>query len=172
MKSDRLVIVGDNRPLERMMIAALFTRVEEIGGLAHVEGFDALAAAVDRDPGIHLAVIDWNLPGLNGIEGLRYLRGRHPALRLVVMAPPCSRFTLLQALATGIRGWILRSLSTAEKIAALNAVLTGHVFVPDRPDLDAATGSAAAAGWPRPARERVLARFGHAAASSAYDIRR
>jgi len=77
----RVLLVEDNTDARAMMQTALATaghRVEEAS-----DGVSALAVATTFKPDV--VVLDIGLPGMNGYEVARALRGRYPDLRLIAL---------------------------------------------------------------------------------------
>jgi DNA-binding NarL/FixJ family response regulator len=66
----------------------------------------ALDQVVEAQP--DLVLIDISLPDMNGIALARILRERHPALPLAMLTGHRGRRYVEQALAAGVRGYILK----------------------------------------------------------------
>jgi DNA-binding NarL/FixJ family response regulator len=77
-----------------------------------------------------LLLIDLDLPGLGGAEGLARLRRRWPALRVAVLANEDRRETILQCLGAGVHGYILKSVSSDQLCEAIRTIGAGGVHVP------------------------------------------
>ena len=82
------------------------------------------------NPLVSLATIDLDLPGMDGPNSLRQLRGDYPAVRLAVVTSTATREVILACLAAGIHGFIPKTFQTAEICSALSFIVKGHVFVP------------------------------------------
>src|SRR5262245_56570858 len=66
----------------------------------------ALAALDDATP--NLLLIDLSLPGMSGIDLVREIRERQPALRCMILSGHSSRAYVKQALAAGANGYLLK----------------------------------------------------------------
>ncbi|RZJ01633.1 MAG: response regulator transcription factor [Brevundimonas sp.] len=123
------ILVADNNPLCRGGLVALlrtsFTELE----LVEAEDFAALAKELTRQP-IVMVVLDVDLPGLNAIAGLRLLRMRYPAIRVVALSWADDGHRALNALAAGAHGYIPKTLSAADMLHAFQTVLDGQVYAP------------------------------------------
>ncbi|HTW69635.1 MAG TPA: response regulator transcription factor [Acetobacteraceae bacterium] len=82
----------------------------------------------DSEP--DLLLVDLELPDLEGVDGIRRLRALCPAQRIVVMADSDTRETILECLAAGAQGYVLKSSNPAQFLRALETVLSGGVFAP------------------------------------------
>jgi DNA-binding NarL/FixJ family response regulator len=119
----QVAIIEDRREI-RAGLAAL------IGG---TEGFrcadvfasmeDALPALAERVPDVVL--VDIGLPGMSGIEGLRILRARHPALPLVTLTVYDDDERIFEALCAGASGYLLKKTAPSRLIESLREAAEG-----------------------------------------------
>jgi DNA-binding NarL/FixJ family response regulator len=79
---------------------------------------------------IELVLVDLELPGLGGAEGVRRLRALCAEQRIVVLADDDDRGTILECLAAGAHGYVLKSATPSQLLRALDTVLSGGVFAP------------------------------------------
>jgi DNA-binding NarL/FixJ family response regulator len=123
------VLIADDHPLFR---AALRQVVEatlpgsdicEANNLAEAE---AVFAAGECD----LVLLDINMPGMNGFNGLIHLRNTVPATPIVVVSADESIETIRQAMTLGAWGFIPKSMDGADMGTAVKRVLAGEIFVP------------------------------------------
>jgi len=116
-----ILIVEDEEPL------ALLLRYN-----LEAEGYDVDAAARGDDADLRLrenppdlAVIDWMLPGLSGIELIRRVRGR-PETRLlpiIMLTARGEEAERIRGLATGADDYIVKPFSVPELLARIRALL-------------------------------------------------
>jgi DNA-binding NarL/FixJ family response regulator len=111
-------------------------QVRQAGDL---QGLLQLAAQGDAD----LALVDLNMPGMDGVAGLRKLREAAPTLPVVVASGQEDAATIRAVLAAGAVGFIPKSERSEVLLGALRLVLSGAVYVPARL-LDAAPAAPAA----------------------------
>jgi len=72
-----------------------------------------------------VAVVDINLPGLNGIECVRQLKSRIPATQFVMLTVYEDSNHIFDALAAGATGYLLKTTSREALLAALREVHAG-----------------------------------------------
>ncbi|HET9336028.1 MAG TPA: response regulator transcription factor [Sphingomicrobium sp.] len=78
---------------------------------------------------VGLAVVQFDLPGMKRINGLRRICETWPSVPILVTGDCCDRDTILDVLSAGSHGFIPKSSSPAELEQALRATAGGQVFV-------------------------------------------
>ena len=124
-------LIIDDHPLFR---EALRSAVE----LAYpdAETLDAATIAeasglIDADHSCDLALLDLNMPGVRGFEGLLHLRARFPRLPVMVVSGHEDARIVEQAIAYGAAGFVPKSARKATLAEAIRRVMSGDVFLPE-----------------------------------------
>lgn len=111
---------------------------------------EALAATAYY-PDLDMILLDLGLPGIGGLSALGELRRQAPTVPVVVVSASFSGADVRAALKSGAAGYIPKTLSSQETLAALQQVLDGDLFVPasllatlSQPDAAAALGEVGA----------------------------
>lgn len=78
-----------------------------------------------------LALLDLNIPGVQGFEGLLQLRTRYPRLPIVVVSGHEEPKIISEALSYGAAGFIPKSVRKADLADAIRSVMEGAVYVPE-----------------------------------------
>jgi two-component system, OmpR family, phosphate regulon response regulator PhoB len=116
-----ILIVEDEEPLSLLLRYNLEAEGYEVD--AAVRGDDADLRLRESPP--DLAVIDWMLPGLSGIELIRRVRGR-PETRLlpiIMLTARGEEGERIRGLATGADDYIVKPFSVPELLARIRALL-------------------------------------------------
>jgi DNA-binding NarL/FixJ family response regulator len=72
-----------------------------------------------------VALVDIGLPGMSGIEGARRLRGRHPALLVMMLTVYGDDERIFEAICAGACGYLLKKTPPARLLESLREVVTG-----------------------------------------------
>jgi DNA-binding NarL/FixJ family response regulator len=129
-KAIEQVLVADDHPLCREGLTTLFARNLGFSDIFEACDFPAVLARIAGNSGIGLVTVDLGLPGLRKGEGLRDLRIKFPAVRVVVVAATRDRDLVLDALGAGVHGYIPKDAAVDEMLDALRMVLAGQMYVP------------------------------------------
>jgi DNA-binding NarL/FixJ family response regulator len=123
-RQSRIVLADDHQDLLHE-IRALLTRDFEI--LDAVSDGIALIAAVRRCKP-DLVISDIQMPGLNGIESCRSIIQERLCSAAILLTMHNDAQLLRDALAAGIRGYVLKVEAGEELIPAANTVLSGSTY--------------------------------------------
>ena len=119
----RTAIVEDRRDIRE----GLSVLINGTPGYACAGSYGSMEEAIEkigRDrPGVVLC--DIGLPGMSGIEGIRLLKGRYPALQLLVLTVYDDDERIFDALCAGATGYLLKRTPPARLLEALREAVTG-----------------------------------------------
>jgi DNA-binding NarL/FixJ family response regulator len=154
--STRVLIADDHRMFREALVAVLPRSEFEVVAEA-ANGRDAISQASRHQPDV--ALIDITMPGLNGVDTTREVLRASPATRVLMLTMHNDRAYLVEALAAGARGFVVKSQGTPELVEALRTVANGRAHVP--PGLldslvDTVQSPATAAADPLTPREREV----------------
>src|SRR4051812_24163874 len=149
----RVVVIEDD-PIARAYLRGVLEGAR-IAVAAEIRvGLDGLQAVVDQAPDV--ALVDLGLPDISGIELIRRIRLLAPAVEILVVTASEERTDLVESIAAGARGYVVKSIGEDELVEAVELVAQGEAvlsrrtigrlveFVRDRPVI--AAGEAAAVG--------------------------
>lgn len=116
----RALIVDDSRFTRKVLRGLLERERFECREAADaVEGLQILRAGLPFD----VALIDWNMPGMSGIEMVKEVRaGEFGALKVMMVTSHCDRDAVLQALEAGADEYLMKPFdgeSLKEKMALM-----------------------------------------------------
>jgi DNA-binding NarL/FixJ family response regulator len=118
-----VIIVEDDSRLR----SGLVEIVNSDPACACVGAFGSGEEAVERAPALkpQVAVMDINLPGMDGIECVRQLSERLPALQIVMLTVYQDTNNLFRALAAGAHGYLVKPARARDLLAAIRDIHQG-----------------------------------------------
>jgi DNA-binding NarL/FixJ family response regulator len=81
---------------------------------------------------VSVALVDWRMPGVEGVTWFRDLIATNPATRIVVMSGAEDAAMVRELLAAGAAGFIPKTDSAAVILQAMRLVLAGGTYAPVR----------------------------------------
>jgi DNA-binding NarL/FixJ family response regulator len=90
------------------------------------DGKEAISKAIEAEPDV--AVIDYSLPIVNGIEVTRQIRARLPKTEVLIFTMHDNQTLIEDLLEAGARGYLLKSDAKANLIGAIEALATHKPF--------------------------------------------
>jgi len=124
------LILADDHTLFRNGMALL---LRERCGACEIwegDGLEAALADADAHPDVELALLDLNMPGMNGVDGIGRFRERHPRLPLIVLTGEDDPQQIQAVLAAGASGFIPKSSTPSVMLSAIRLVLSGGTYIP------------------------------------------
>ena len=123
----RLLLVDDHRMFREALAAPLNAEPDmEVIGEAS-SGDEALNVIGTLCPDV--AIIDIGMRDMTGIELVRKLSKLWPSVRCVALSGHCEKLYVEEMLKSGAHGYVVKASGSAELIAAIRAVTSGHTFL-------------------------------------------
>jgi DNA-binding NarL/FixJ family response regulator len=122
----RVLIADDHQAIRQGVRAFLENREGwQIVGEAS-NGREALRLARETSP--HIAIVDYSLPQMNGLELTRALKRELPRTEIVIYTMHDEESILTEVLRAGARGYVLKSDPSAHLVSAIEALARGKPY--------------------------------------------
>ena len=110
---------------------------QAIRSLLEKEGFDVVAEASNGHEAVklvtrhspQLALLDYGMPLLNGSFAAAEILKRSPDTQVVLLTMYDDETFALEAVRSGVRGYVLKEQAARELVAALRQVLSGSIYL-------------------------------------------
>ena len=122
------VLLAEDQTLLRQALAEILDREDDIAVVAQVgRGDEVLGAALDSRA--HVALVDIEMPGGDGIDAAAQLRARLPDCRVLILTTFGRPGYLRRAMAAGASGFMLKDAPASELAVAIRRTMAGQRVV-------------------------------------------
>jgi DNA-binding NarL/FixJ family response regulator len=122
------IVLADDHQLVRAGIRSLVEKIPGIEVVAEASGGrEAIAQVTKYLPDI--ALMDIAMPNLNGLAAAARIVKNFPEVKVIVLSAYANEEYVLQALRSGVSGYLLKDASLEELQLALKAVGHGETFL-------------------------------------------
>lgn len=122
------VLLADDHVLFRQGLA-LLVREQGDWEIVGEAGDGAAAVALAEAYRPHIAVLDVEMPGMNGIEAARRIRRVSPETRIVALSMYGDAYYQQRMFEAGASAYVLKNEAIADLVEAIQAALRGDRFV-------------------------------------------
>lgn len=124
------ILIVDDHPLYRDALARLLPQVFPEVRVDQATDCAAALARLRDGNRADIVLLDLDLPGMAGRDGLACVREEFPQTRVVIVSATESREEVVRCLQAGAAGFIPKSAATEVLVAALTLVRDGGVYLP------------------------------------------
>ena len=123
------ILIADNHDL---LIDTLVIFLESEGGIetATASDLDDALLEIDKSSPFDLVILDYNMPGMSGLNGLKKALSHNGGQRVALMSGIATKLVAEEALSCGAAGFILKTLSAKSFINAIRFMAMGEQYAP------------------------------------------
>lgn len=123
------VLIADDHELMR---DALVLFLQNAGGIdaSTVGSVDEACACIEKDGPFDLVMLDFNMPGMNGLAGLTRTMNMGDGQRVALISGEATREIAEQALGAGAAGFIPKSMPAKSMVNAVRFMAAGEQYAP------------------------------------------
>ncbi|NBB12687.1 response regulator transcription factor [Pseudomonas sp. SLFW] len=127
------ILIADDHPLFREAIHNVISDGFPGSEVMETEDLDSALAMTQGHEDLDLILLDLNMPGMHGLNGLINLRNEAPTIPVVIVSAEQDKQVVLQAITYGAVGFITKSSPRKQMTDAIEQILNGNVYLP--PDI-------------------------------------
>ena len=122
------VLLVDDHKIMRDGIKAILRHIGEFNVIGEAEsGAEAVQLCKKQVP--EIVVMDIGLPGLNGIESTTEILRHHPGVKIIVLSMFDDEHSVVGAIRSGARAFVLKKASDNDLVDALRTVAKGGFYL-------------------------------------------
>jgi DNA-binding NarL/FixJ family response regulator len=127
------ILIADDHPLFREAIHNVISDGFPGSEVMETADLDSALALTQEHDDLDLILLDLNMPGMHGLNGLINLRNEAPTIPVVIVSAEQDKQVVLQAITYGAVGFITKSSPRVQMTEAIQQILNGNVYLP--PDI-------------------------------------
>lgn len=124
------ILIADDHPLYREAIMGVIERSFPGSTLFEADDFDSALKVVEDNDELDLVLLDLNMPGMDGLNGLIQMRNSAPDIPVTMISAEEDRDVVLRAITYGAVGFISKTTSRDSIGEAITQILNGQVYLP------------------------------------------
>jgi DNA-binding NarL/FixJ family response regulator len=124
------ILIADDHPLFREAIHNVINDGFPGSEVMETEDLDSALALTREHDDLDLILLDLNMPGMHGLNGLINLRNEAPTIPVVIVSAEQDKQVVLQAITYGAVGFITKSSPRKQMTEAIEQILNGNVYLP------------------------------------------
>ncbi|XVN15883.1 response regulator transcription factor [Pseudomonas corrugata] len=125
------ILIADDHPLFREAIHNVISDGFPGSEVMETADLDSALALTTEHDDLDLILLDLNMPGMHGLNGLINLRNEAPTIPVVIVSAEQDKQIVLQAITYGAVGFITKSSPRSQMTDAIEQILNGNVLPPD-----------------------------------------
>lgn len=123
------VLIADDHDLVREVIAA-FLVSKGVCEVEAVASLDLALEAVRQGGAYDLVLLDYNMPGMNGLEGMEIIALANGGKPVALISGTASPALAEEAITAGAAGFLSKDLGSKAMAEAVRLMLAGQIYAP------------------------------------------
>src|ERR1700761_1497932 len=124
-----MVMIVDDHPALRLVIRTHLTQVANIEDVVEA-GNGQEAVELTRQHLPDLAILDLDIPRINGLDVIPRLRLAHPHIRVMILSGHDTPTFVQRAVRAGAQGFVSKTQDISEIVRGVEAILSGYSVFP------------------------------------------
>ncbi len=123
------ILIADDHDLVRETLAAFLGREKDFE-IDLAEDLPDAIEKINANQRYHLVLLDYSMPGMNGLEGLRKVKEINEPWPVALMSGTANKTIAQDALDAGAIGFLPKTMAANSMINAIRFMSAGETFVP------------------------------------------
>ncbi len=124
------ILIADHHPVIRKGISCMLAETDQFEIVGKAQNMDELNRALEQQA-VDILIMELELPQLNGVSTLRYIKNEYPKLRILIFSHLAEEIYALRCIKTGAAGYLPKSASEKVFLKALNRLAKGGIYLND-----------------------------------------
>ena len=124
------LLLADDHTLFRDALVQFIERAEPSCEISLARDLHEAMSILEGDRDFDLVLLDFRMPGMNGVQGIRQVKKLYPDLKVAMMSGLAEQKDVEEALQSGVSAYFPKTLSGKALLSAMKDVMAGGRYVP------------------------------------------
>ncbi len=123
------LLIADDHALFRDTLVQYIERTNQDAVLMLARDLHEVMEIMEGAPDLDLILLDFKMPGMNGLSGLANLKQRYPLQRVALLSGAAEEQHVREAIELGICAYFPKTMSGKNLMKAIARVMEGEIFI-------------------------------------------
>lgn len=124
------ILIADDHAMVRDGLRPFLMNVGDDIEVLEAATLDEAIVQSKKFPNLSLAILDLNMPGMNGFDGLNRFKEQCPDVAVVILSANFSKSEILSAMDSGAMGYLPKTMTGSSITNAIKLILSGERYLP------------------------------------------
>lgn len=124
------ILLADDHTLFRDALVEYMRRADDSNEILIAGDYYEARKVLEQHHDIDLTLLDFKMPGMNGLEGLKLIKEAYPDIPVALISGIAEERHVKKAMEIGAHGFFPKTLSGKALMKAIDLVLMGEKFLP------------------------------------------
>ncbi|HEY1059118.1 MAG TPA: response regulator transcription factor [Limnobacter sp.] len=123
------VLLADDHALLRGSLKQLLEDTGYIQVVAQAGEYSEIMKAMTANPTVELAILDISMPGKNGVDVVKILKDKYPALKILMLSMHPEDQYAVRSLKAGASGYLTKNTAPEKLVDAIQVIAAGRKYI-------------------------------------------
>jgi len=124
------LLLADDHTLFRDALVQYIERAEPDAYTILARDLHEVMDIMEGAPVLDLVLLDFRMPGMNGLEGLSKITTTYPEVSVALLSGLAEQTDVEEAMAMGARGYFPKTMSGKAMLNGIHKIMDGEIFLP------------------------------------------
>ncbi|WP_439109750.1 response regulator transcription factor [Lentibacter sp.] len=124
-----MILIADDHVLVSETIAA-YLEQSGLQNIVTVQSLDEALAKAAASESLELVLLDWRMPGMEGLQGLSRMKDVVTDAPVAMMSGMASPEIAQEAISMGAAGFVPKTLGAKSLVSTIRLIMSGETYVP------------------------------------------